>query len=192
MGTATVQPDPHSSAIPAVHPLRSRWGWFVVLGILLLVLGLFAFSNILVATLASVVYVGVMMLVAAVAEILHAFSVRTWGGFLFWLLSGILYGVAGLLVFYNPALAAGILTLVLAAALIVAGALRLGVGIRSRPIDGWGWVVASGTVTLLAGIVVALGWPVNTLWLLGMVLAIDLTFQGVMALVFGLALKSAV
>jgi uncharacterized membrane protein HdeD (DUF308 family) len=50
--------------------------------------------------------------------------------------------------------------------------------------------LASGVITGLAGIVVALGWPVNTLWLLGLVLAIDLTFQGVAAIAFGLALKA--
>jgi uncharacterized membrane protein HdeD (DUF308 family) len=49
---------------------------------------------------------------------------------------------------------------------------------------------ASGVITTLAGIVVALGWPVNTLWLLGRVLAIDLIFQGVAAIAFGLALRA--
>jgi uncharacterized membrane protein HdeD (DUF308 family) len=51
--------------------------------------------------------------------------------------------------------------------------------------------VASGVVSVLAGVVFVLGWPVNSLWLLGMVLAIDLTFQGVCAIAFGLALKPA-
>jgi uncharacterized membrane protein HdeD (DUF308 family) len=51
--------------------------------------------------------------------------------------------------------------------------------------------LASGVITLLAGLGVVIGWPVNTLWLLGLVLAIDLTFQGVAAIAFGLALKAA-
>jgi hypothetical protein len=41
-------------------------------------------------------------------------QVRNWGGFLFWLLGGILYGIAGLTVFYNPLLGAAVLTLVFA------------------------------------------------------------------------------
>jgi hypothetical protein len=39
--------------------------------------------------------------------------------------------------------------------------------------------------------VFAIGWPVDTLFLLGIVLAIDLTFQGVSSIAFGLALKEA-
>jgi len=46
-------------------------------------------------------------------------------------------------------------------------------------------------MTLLVGIIVAVGWPADTLWVLGLFLAIDLTFQGASALVFGLTLKSA-
>jgi uncharacterized membrane protein HdeD (DUF308 family) len=61
---------------------------------------------------------------------------------------------------------------------------------RLRPESGWGWILASGVITTLAGIVVAFGWPVNTLELLGRVLAIDLIFQGVAAIAFGLALRA--
>jgi uncharacterized membrane protein HdeD (DUF308 family) len=155
------------------------------------VLGLLAFANLVMATVVSVLYVGVLMLIGAVAQIIHAFRVKRWGGFFFWLLSGLLYGAAGILAFYNPVLAAAALTLLLAAALIASGILRIVSSFRLRPETGWGWLLASGVITLIAGIVVAIGWPVNTLWLLGLVLAIDLTFQGVAAIAFGLALKAS-
>lgn len=171
--------------------LRSRWGWFVALGVILCVLGFIAFGNLAVATAASVFFVGALMLVGAVAQIIHAFRVKRWGGFFFWLLSGLLYGAAGVLVFYNPALAAATLTLLLAIALVASGILRVWWSFRLRPETGWGWILASGIITALAGVVFALGWPVNSLWLLGMFLAIDLTFQGVAAIAFGMALKSS-
>src|SRR4051812_5962284 len=97
---------------------RSRWGWFVVFGIALLIFGFIAFGNLIAATVASVVVVGAMMTVAAIFQIIQAFRVRNWGGFFFWLLGGIFYGIAGLMVFYNPLLAAAVLTLVLAFSLI--------------------------------------------------------------------------
>jgi uncharacterized membrane protein HdeD (DUF308 family) len=186
MSTARSAFDPAS----AEAELRPRWGWFVALGVVLLVLGVLAFGNLLIATVASVVFVGALMVIGAIAQIIHAFRVKRWGGFFFWLLSGLLYGAAGILTFYNPALAAAALTLVLAAALIASGILRIWSSFRLRPQTGWGWLLASGVITLVAGVVVALGWPVNTLWLLGLVLAIDLTFQGVAAIAFGLALKA--
>jgi uncharacterized membrane protein HdeD (DUF308 family) len=186
MSTARSGFDPEARS-----ELRSQWGWSVALGIALLVLGLLAFANLVMATVVSVLYVGVLMLIGAVAQIIHAFRVKRWGGFFFWLLSGLLYGAAGILAFYNPVLAAAALTLLLAAALIASGILRIVSSFRLRPETGWGWLLASGVITLIAGIVVAIGWPVHTLWLLGLVLAIDLTFQGVAAIAFGLALKAS-
>jgi uncharacterized membrane protein HdeD (DUF308 family) len=50
-------------------------------------------------------------------------------------------------------------------------------------------MVAAGVVTLLVGILIALRWPVNSLWVLGLFLAIDLVFQGWTFIAFGLALK---
>jgi uncharacterized membrane protein HdeD (DUF308 family) len=170
--------------------LRSKWGWFVALGVVLLVLGILALGNLLLATLASVFFVGIMMILGAVAQVIHAFRMKGWGGFFYWLLAGLLYGAAGVIAFTDPALAAVALTLLLAIVLIASGVLRIWTGVRLRPASGWGWVVASGVVSVLAGIVFALDWPVNSLWLLGLVLAIDLTFQGVSAIVFGLTLKA--
>ena len=90
----------------------------------------------------------------------------------------------------NPILASSVLTLLLAAALLVAGVIRIWVGLRGRPKPNWGWIVAAGVVTALAGLIIALGWPVNSLFILGIFLAFDLIFQGATLTVFGLALKT--
>ncbi len=176
---------------PSDSHVRAKWGWFVALGVLLLVLGVIAFANLFAATVVSVLYVGMVMIIGGVLEIVHAFQVKRWGGFFFWLISGLIYGAAGVIVFYNPLLAAAALTLLLAVSLIVSGAIRAGSSFQLRPQPGWGWIMASGVVTFLAGLVFLIGWPVNTLWLLGIVLAVDLTFQGVSAIACGLALRSA-
>ena len=173
----------------AIGQTRAKWGWFVALGVLLLIFGGIAFGNLVIATVASVYLVGWMMLFAGVVEIIHAFGVKTWGRFFYWLLSGLLYAVAGFFAFYNPLLASAVLTFLLAVALVAAGVLRLWVGYQQRAEKGSGWIIAAGIVTLLAGLVIAMGWPVNSLWILGLFLAIDLVFQGWAFIAFGLALK---
>ena len=50
--------------------------------------------------------------------------------------------------------------------------------------------MVAGVLTVLAGIVIAVGWPVNSVWVLGMFLAIDLMFQGWSYIAFGLALRA--
>ncbi|TIR62102.1 MAG: HdeD family acid-resistance protein, partial [Mesorhizobium sp.] len=89
----------------AIGRTRDKWGWFVALGVLLLIFGGIAFGNLFIATVASVYVVGWLMLMGGVIEIIHAFGVKTWGRFFYWLLSGLLYAVAGFFAFYNPLLA---------------------------------------------------------------------------------------
>ena len=169
-----------------------QWGWFVALGAVLLVLGLFAGANLVAATAATVFYVGVLMTVAAALLIVHAFQVKNWAGFFFWSISGGLYAIAGVITLANPALSALLLTLFLGIALATSGNMRIASSFQLEPHSGWGWLMASGVITFLLGAVFILGWPVNSIWLLGMMLSIDLTFQGVALLAFGVALKTNV
>lgn len=176
----------------SVSDLRHRWGWFVALGVALILLGTMAFLNTLVATVASVYTVGLLMLIGAAIQIAQAFSVKSWSSFFWWVLGGVIYALAGFAALINPLMASAFLTLFLAAALVASGVARIGVGFQSRPAHNWGWMVVSGLVTLLAGLIIALGWPVNSLWVLGMFLAIDLLFQGWATIALGLALKRGV
>ncbi|KRB50049.1 hypothetical protein ASE04_15840 [Rhizobium sp. Root708] len=169
--------------------LQAKWGWFVALGVLLIVCGFIATANIVFATVASVFYVGMLMLVGGIVYLVHAFQVRTWEQALFWALSGVLYVLAGVFAFMNPLLASAALTLFLAIALLIAGVFRTWVGWRMRPLKGWGWVLLSGIITALAGVVIYIGWPVNSLWILGLFLACDLLIQGWSMLAFGLAIR---
>jgi uncharacterized membrane protein HdeD (DUF308 family) len=175
---------------PSISTVRDKWGWFLALGILLLIFGFIALANLFVATVASVFYIGMMMLVGGVAYLVHAFQVKGWDHILFWAASGILYTIAGLLAFWNPALTAVIVTFFMAVALIVAGLFRIWVGFRMRPMRGASWVIFGGVITALAGLVIALGWPVNSLWILGLFLAIDLTMQGWALIAVALAAKA--
>ncbi len=170
--------------------ISSKWGWFIALGMVLVLLGVFAFSNLAVATQATILYVGALMAVGGIVQIVHAFQVKSWSGFFYFLLSGLFYTVAGVIAFQNPLLTAATFTLILAVSLIVSGAIRLWSGIQLKRQKAWGWIFASGLMTLLAGIVFVVDWPINTLWLLGLMLAVDLTFQGVAAIALGLSLKS--
>ncbi|MER9647105.1 HdeD family acid-resistance protein [Mesorhizobium sp. M0199] len=171
--------------------LRAKSWLFIMLGIALLSLGFLGFANLFAATVLSVFYIGVLMSVAGIAQVVHAFNIQGWRSFAFWLLSGFAYAIAGIAALHNPLLAASAYTLVLAITLIAAGMLRFGVGLQSKRHLAWGWVAFSGIVTLLAGLVILFGRPLNTLAAPGAILAIDLTMQGATLLAFGFGLKSS-
>ncbi|MGI6245447.1 MAG: HdeD family acid-resistance protein [Pseudochelatococcus sp.] len=186
-------PVQHNRQTPidaAMGQVRSRWVWFLILGIILIVLGGVALGNLLTATLVTVYYIGALILIGGVLQIVHAFQVKEWGNFLVWLLSGAFYALAGFLAFYNPQLASVALTLVLAISLIASGVLRIWTGIAARPRSGWGWLVAAGVGALVVGAVIAAGWPVNSLYLIGLILAVELIFEGWSFVAVALALRA--
>lgn len=172
-----------------LEPLRNHWGWIVALGIVFLIAGVAALSSVLMATVVSVAFVGAMMLVSGIAEIINAFSVKGWGKFLLWALLGVLYVVAGIVTFQNPLLAATVLTLVLGVTLVIAGCLRVFLATQMAEGTGWVWVVLSGIITLLLGGVVLAHWPVSSLYMLGIFLGVDLIVAGIGWISTGMALK---
>lgn len=177
---------------PSGEPEHSLagWGWFVILGALLIALGLFALAYMGLATVASILTIGVLMIVGGIAHVVLAFRGEDWRRFLPLVLGGILYLLAGVLVLFNPLLASAVLTFVIACALLAVGATRLWFGFKARFANGSGWIVVTGVVTLLLGVIMVIGWPVDSLWVIGMFLGVDLLLQGWSYLAFGLALRA--
>lgn len=169
--------------------ISKKWGWFVALGVILILLGGIAFGNLMLATVASAYFIGGFMLIAGIVEIIHAFNVQTWKSFFFWFLSGLLYVAAGIITFSSPLLAAAIFTILLAVALVATGFFRIWMGFQAKPAKGWGWLVFAGAITAITGVLIAIQWPINSLFILGLFLAIDLIFQGWAFIAFGLGIK---
>jgi uncharacterized membrane protein HdeD (DUF308 family) len=161
-----------------IAPLRAKWGWIVALGVVYVVAGFIALGSIVTATVASVFVVGVMMIVAGVAELINAFQIKSWGKFLLWALLGVLYIVAGFVTFENPLLAAVLLTLLLGASLVASGILRIVLAFNMKREMPWIWVALSGAITLLLGVLILARWPINSVYILGLFLGIDLIFAG--------------
>jgi uncharacterized membrane protein HdeD (DUF308 family) len=159
-------------------PLRAKWGWIVALGVVYLLAGFIALGSVVMATVASVLVVGVMMIIAGVAEVFSAFQIKSWGKFLFWVLLGVLYIIAGFVTFENPLLAAALLTLILGASLVASGVMRIILAFSMKRETPWVWVALSGVITLLLGVLILARWPVSSLYILGLFLGIDLVVAG--------------
>ncbi len=170
--------------------LSGRWGYFVVFGVALIALGAMAAGLVVSATLASVFAIGVLMVLTGAAEIAIGFHARDWGRLALWILSGVLYAAAGLIAISRPMMAAAVFTLMLGAGLIASGALRFFLSTH-LPADGpRGLAMFSSAVTIIFGLVVLLGWPGDSGFVLGTILAVDLLFAGVGWLGLGLALRA--
>jgi uncharacterized membrane protein HdeD (DUF308 family) len=187
---STIAGSPNSiDGASGLEPLRAKSGWIVALGVVYVIAGIVALGSVVMATLATVFLVGIMMLIAGVAEVISAFQIKTWGKFLLWLLLGVLYIVAGFITFENPLLAAAMLTLFLGIALLASGITRIVLAFSMKAAMPWIWVLLSGIVTLLLGLVILAHWPVSGLYILGLFLGIDLVLAGASWIGIGLGLR---
>jgi len=182
---------PHNLA-EAIRPLKAKWGWIVAFGVIALIAGVIALGSVVMATESAVFIVGIMMLIVGVAEIFAAFSVRSWGRFLLWLVLGAIYVFAGYICLQNPFQAAALLTLMLGIALIVGGLVRIFLATQMKHGTPWGWVVFSGILSVLLGLMIVSHWPASSFYTLGIFLGIDLIFIGAGWVSMGLALKKLV
>ncbi|MGH6945349.1 MAG: HdeD family acid-resistance protein [Geminicoccaceae bacterium] len=172
--------------------LQRSWGWFLGLGIVLAVLGVLAIALPVVATLAVGIFIGWLLVIGGIAQLVHAFSERRWRGFFLHFLGGLVYLVVGGLILIDPFGGALALTILLAAFLVVEGIFQILLALRIRPFRNWGWVVASGIITLVLGILIFAGWPSTALWVIGLLVGIHLLTSGIALIMLGLAARSVV
>jgi uncharacterized membrane protein HdeD (DUF308 family) len=169
--------------------LRESRVLLVGMGIALMFLGVVAIGSSLIATYATVLVFGMLMLLGAIFQIFTAFWGRRWRGFLVHLLAGVLYFIAGVFMIENPVAAAAGLTLVVAACLLVGGIFRVVLSVAER-FDGWRWMLLNGVITLLLGVAIWKQWPLSGQWVIGLFVGIEILFSGLSCLMLGLAVRS--
>ena len=79
---------------PDIQELRHDWGWFLVLGIVLIIIGVLAIGSAAIATFASVVFLGWLLIVGGIMQLVYAFRMRARHHLFLQLLLGILSLVA--------------------------------------------------------------------------------------------------
>ncbi|WP_246270395.1 HdeD family acid-resistance protein [Hongsoonwoonella zoysiae] len=158
--------------------VREKWAWFLVLGIVLVICGLMAIALPFATTIAVALVIAAVLLIGGAVQVWQSFSVQGWGGFLWQLITGIVAIVGGILIYANPVFGAFALTLVVAAVFVAQGITQLILGFRLRPHDGWGWIVAGGIISLLAGIMIWAEFPFSGTWALGILAGFSIAFNG--------------
>jgi uncharacterized membrane protein HdeD (DUF308 family) len=71
------------------------------------------------------------------------------------------------------------LTLLLIVFFMVEGFAKLLFSLTIRPLPNWGWVFASGIIGILLSIYLLANLTTTAVWLLGVLLGIQLVFEGV-------------
>lgn len=184
----TNQGNPSSAITQSV---RDNWVWFLILGIVLIIGGLFAIAAPLASSIAVALVLAIVLAVGGVVQIFQAFKVQSWSGFFWQLIVGLAALLGGIAVYAHPMVGTLALTLVVAIVFLVQGIFQLLLGLKLRPRDGWGWIIAAGVISLLAALMIFTRFPVSGTYVLGILAGISITFNGWSYIAIALAAKNA-
>jgi uncharacterized membrane protein HdeD (DUF308 family) len=171
---------PDNAAAQIKQSIHDHWRFYLIEGVVLLILGALAIVVPPIAGISITIFVGWMLLIGGVIGLISTFGARQAPGFGWSLLSAILALIAGGVLLWNPVAGLVTLTWVLIAYFIVDGIFSIIMAIEHRrELSGrWEWMVFSGIVDLVLALVIILGLPWSLAWALGLLVGIDLIFAG--------------
>jgi uncharacterized membrane protein HdeD (DUF308 family) len=191
MTQAYSQADMDAAIARARTYVAENWGWFMGLGIVLLLAGAAALAFPLLSSLAVEIFAGWIFLIGGAVIVLHAFSAKQWQGFLMGLLVGLLYLAAGGWLLAFPLKGIVTLTFLLSALFLAEGVLEVIMALKVRPHEGWVWLLLSGLVAVAVGVLIAAQLPSSAAWAIGLLTGINMISTGASFVVLALAGRRA-
>jgi len=155
-----------------------NWKWLLVLGIIFVILGFIGLGRVFALTVASVFFFGILILIGGAVQLFESFKCKGWKSILLHVIIAILYFLIGIEFITNPMLASAVLTLILAIGFILVGIVRIVMAIQVRGTANWFWLLFSGIISVMMGLIIAARWPVSGLFIIGLFVAIELIFHG--------------
>ena len=180
----------HRAAAAALH---EYWVFFLIEGVVLLVLGATAIVLPVLATLAVTILFGWLFLISGIVGLVSTLWTRSAPGFWWSLLSAVLGIVVGLLLLWAPVSAVLSLTFILIAFFIVEGASSIMFALdHKREMSAqWGWMLMSGIVDLLLGAMLFAGLPSTASWAIGLLVGINMAFGGLALIALAIGVRKA-
>lgn len=157
------------------------------IGILLIVLGSIGISLPGVMSLSTAIFVGWLLLVGGVLWAVHTYKhsprhVMDW-------LKPVLLIITGSLMLFYPIGGVEVVGLLLAVYLLLDALGSFTLAQSVHPGKGWGWMVFNGVISIVLATLFLIGWPVTSLWLVGLYVGINLLFDGMALVAIGWSLR---
>ena len=162
-------------------------GCLTGMGLLNMMLGFIAMGSPAMAGTVAVLMIGIMLLLSGIIELIHAFNTHKG---LAAFLGGALGIAGGALILARPLYGLAILALILAVYFVVDGITRIASAFQVRPVPGWGFMLFSGIVSLMLGLMIWKHWPLSGLWAIGILVGVRIFMAGLTMLFLGAGMTS--
>ena len=186
-----VPPDLKQAQAAILGAVSKNAGSLYWIGILLIVLGTIGIFGQVLFSFISIGIIGTFAVVGGVLQGMHAMQAKGWKSVTSQWLFAIFYVVVGILAWFYPIPALEGLTIWLAATFFATGILRLIQAFHHRVFREWFWLLLSSVLSIFVGFLIMQGWPSTSLWVPGMLMAVEFLLQGWTLLFLGMAAKSA-
>jgi uncharacterized membrane protein HdeD (DUF308 family) len=160
--------------------IHAHWRFFLIEGIVLVVLGFAAIVIPPIASLAVEIIIGWLFLISGIVGLFTTFWMRHLPGFWWSLFSAVIAIAAGIVLLAWPLSGLLSLTFLLIAFFMVEGIVSIMYALdHRRQLTGqWGWMVASGVVDLVLAALIGLGLPGTAAWAIGLLVGINMLMGG--------------
>ena len=165
-------------------------GALIGMGILFIALGMIGIAGQTLFSFVTINVLGAFLILGGALQFAHALKSSGWKSVGIQIILAILYIAAGIYTWAFPIPALEAITLWLAVIFFVTGFLRLISAFQHRHFQEWFWLVLSSAISILMGVLIMNGYPESSLWLPGLLIAIELLLQGWSLLFLGLAARS--
>lgn len=159
--------------------IKKRSTWSIFMGVLTAALGVFLIAYPMATAAITTVLLGWVLIFVGIAQIVFALHSQSVGRFFLKVLLAVIYGIAGIVLAFFPLSGVAALTVVLGSLLCAYGIVAIVGAFQMRPVDGWGWFLFDGIVTLLLGILVLARWPSSSLWAIGTLVGVAVLMGGI-------------
>ena len=165
------------------------WAWFLALGFVLICCGVAAILLAIFSPVPPTLVLARALMFGGAFQIIHAFGLKVWRGFAWDLLLGLTQLIGGILLEVD--VVTGVVAIAVAAALVflVQGLMQIALAARVHPQDGWGWLLGSGLVALVASAGFLLKVRLGTFYTPEIIASISLIAAGTAYVAIGLASK---
>jgi uncharacterized membrane protein HdeD (DUF308 family) len=184
-----VASDDYGTQPPPSVQLKGTWQATLVLGAVTLILGLIVAIHPTGSLNVIAVLLGILMIISGLFHLIRVFDPqelhRVWLG-----IAGLLFIVIGVILIRHLHLTRAIIGLIIGITWIIQGLTALIGGISGGVREGRGWWIAFGVVSLVAGIVVTVT-PASSLNVLAVLLGIWFIIMGIFEIIGGFMLRHA-
>jgi len=167
-------------------------GTLIGLGVLFIILGMIGVAGQVMFSFVTINMLGAFLIIGGGLQLAHAIKSHGWKSVGIQVALAILYIAAGVFTWAYPIPALEAITLWLAAIFFITGFLRLVSAFQHRHFREWFWLVLSSAISILMGVLIMNGYPASSLWLPGLLIAIELLLQGWSLLFLGFAARNFV